>query len=88
MDGGIRRGNDIFKALAIGAKAVGIGRPALWGLSCHGQKGVEKVIQCLKDELEITMKLMGTPTINDIRANMFKTGSGNILIIDDINCRL
>lgn len=66
VDGGIRRGTDIFKCLALGAKCVGIGRPVLYGLACHGQSGVEKVIQLLKDEFAVTMRLMGTRTINDI----------------------
>jgi L-lactate dehydrogenase (cytochrome) len=51
IDGGIRRGTDIFKAMALGATAVGIGRPCLYGLAAYGQAGVEKVIQMLKEEL-------------------------------------
>eukprot|EP00298_Acanthocystis_sp_HF-20_P004855 c15170_g1_i1.p1 GENE.c15170_g1_i1~~c15170_g1_i1.p1 ORF type:complete len:514 (+),score=207.93 c15170_g1_i1:47-1543(+) len=69
IDGGIRRGSDIFKAIALGAKAVGIGRPTLYGLACHGQDGVERVIQILKNELSTCMALMGTPTIADINPN-------------------
>ena len=56
MDGGIRRGTDLFKAIALGAKAVGIGRPVLYGLGSYGQEGVEKVIQILKDELQMVKK--------------------------------
>mmetsp|Transcript_62870 Transcript_62870/g.99811 ORF Transcript_62870/g.99811 Transcript_62870/m.99811 type:complete len:485 (+) Transcript_62870:24-1478(+) len=88
MDGGIRRGSDIFKALAVGAKAVGIGRAALWGLTCYGQEGAQRVIQCLRNELEITMKLMGVTSIEEIRANMYKHADNNMLIVDDIVCRL
>lgn len=47
IDGGVRRGSDIFKALALGAKAVGIGRPIIYGLGCFGQQGVEKVLELL-----------------------------------------
>lgn len=67
IDGGIRRGSDIFKALALGAKAVGIGRPFLYAMSTYGQEGVEKAIDILNDELVMTMRLMGTPTLEDIR---------------------
>eukprot|EP00164_Ancoracysta_twista_P002679 GFYU01003563.1.p1 GENE.GFYU01003563.1~~GFYU01003563.1.p1 ORF type:complete len:498 (+),score=153.23 GFYU01003563.1:29-1495(+) len=73
VDGGIRRGTDIFKAIALGATAVGIGRPVLYGMAAYGQEGVEKVIQLLKDELEMVMRLMGTPTLADIRPEMICT---------------
>ncbi|KAJ9063300.1 hypothetical protein DSO57_1001737 [Entomophthora muscae] len=66
IDGGIRRGSDIFKALALGADAVGIGRPFLYAMSTYGQAGVEKAIDFLADELTMTMRLMGTPLISDI----------------------
>jgi len=70
VDGGIRRGTDIFKAIALGAKGVGIGRPALFAMSAYGVDGVVKLIQLLKDELEMVMRLMGTPTIADIKPEM------------------
>jgi L-lactate dehydrogenase (cytochrome) len=73
IDGGIRRGTDIFKALALGAKGVGIGRPVLYGLASYGQDGVEKVIEILKDELRSTMQLMGTPSLSHIRKDMVLT---------------
>jgi isopentenyl diphosphate isomerase/L-lactate dehydrogenase-like FMN-dependent dehydrogenase len=63
VDSGFRRGTDIFKALAIGADAVAIGRPYLWGLGTFGQEGVETVLDILKRELEIVMKQAGTPTV-------------------------
>ncbi len=66
VDGGIRRGSDIFKALALGAKAVGIGRPTLYGLAGYGQPGVEKVLEILKEELKTTMMLCGTASIQEI----------------------
>lgn len=66
IDGGIRRGSDIFKALALGATAVGIGRPVLYSLAAYGQQGIEKMCTLLKDELTMVMRLMGTPNIADI----------------------
>ena len=66
LDGGVRHGTDIYKALALGAKGVGIGRPYVWGLAAFGQKGVEKVLDILRAELLLTMKQMGTPTVNEI----------------------
>jgi isopentenyl diphosphate isomerase/L-lactate dehydrogenase-like FMN-dependent dehydrogenase len=66
VDGGFRRGTDIYKALASGARGVGIGRPYIWGLSAFGQAGVERVLDILRDELTLTMAQMGTPTIKDI----------------------
>jgi (S)-2-hydroxy-acid oxidase len=66
IDGGIRRGTDIFKALALGATAVGIGRPQAWGLAAFGQQGVEAVIDILDRELNIIMTQAGTPTLANI----------------------
>ena len=62
MDGGVRRGSDAFKALAYGARAVGIGRPYTWGLATFGQEGVERVLEILHAELTMTMRQCGTPT--------------------------
>jgi len=66
IDGGFRRGTDIFKALALGAKAVFIGRPYVWGLSAFGQPGVERVIDLLRAELELVMKQCGVTTVKQI----------------------
>ena len=63
IDSGFRRGTDIYKALAMGASAVGIGRPYIWGLGAFGQAGVERVLDLLNRELLITMQGSGTPTI-------------------------
>merc|ERR1719160_1043690 len=73
VDGGFRRGSDLFKALALGAKAVGIGRPSLVGMAAYGEEGVEKVLQIFKDEMEMHMRLMGTPKIEDITRDMVIT---------------
>lgn len=66
MDGGIRRGSDIFKALALGARAVGIGRPYLWGLSAFGQPGIERVLDILRAELTLIMRQAGAPSVRQI----------------------
>ncbi|KOC18453.1 putative oxidoreductase [Aspergillus flavus AF70] len=66
VDGGIRRGTDVVKALCLGAKAVGIGRPALWGLGVGGVKGVERTLQILLDETKTCMRLLGATTVHDL----------------------
>ncbi|WP_409333559.1 alpha-hydroxy acid oxidase [Cuspidothrix issatschenkoi] len=70
LDGGIRRGTDIVKALAFGAKAVLIGRPVLWGLAVGGQTGVSHIISLLEDELKVAMTLSGCPTLQDIDSSL------------------
>jgi 4-hydroxymandelate oxidase len=67
VDGGFRRGTDIFKALALGASAIAIGRPYLWGLGAFGQPGVEAVLQILRDELQTIMRQAGTLSIREIK---------------------
>ena len=69
VDGGFRRGTDIFKALALGASAVGIGRPYCFGLGAFGQAGVERVLDLLNRELVITMRGSGTTSIAAIGAD-------------------
>jgi isopentenyl diphosphate isomerase/L-lactate dehydrogenase-like FMN-dependent dehydrogenase len=66
IDGGFRRGTDIFKALALGASAVGIGRPYLWGLGAFGQRGVARVIELLRAELGTDMGMAGVAKISQI----------------------
>jgi 4-hydroxymandelate oxidase len=66
LDGGVRRGTDVFKAIALGAAAVGIGRPYISGLSSFGQAGVERVLQILDTELRLAMVGCGTTTLKDI----------------------
>ena len=69
VDGGFRRGVDVFKALAIGADAVCIGRPYLWGLSSFGQQGVEAVLDLLGSELVMMMQQAGTTNLDAINDN-------------------
>jgi isopentenyl diphosphate isomerase/L-lactate dehydrogenase-like FMN-dependent dehydrogenase len=66
LDGGIRRGADVVKAIALGAKAVFIGRPLFWGLALGGEQGVVRVLNILREEIEITMAKCGRPTIASI----------------------
>lgn len=66
LDGGVRRGVHVFQALALGASAVGVGRPVMYGLALGGAAGVTSVLNKLRTELELSMKLGGTPTIADI----------------------
>jgi len=66
VDGGFRRGTDIFKGLALGAKAVGVGRPFLWGLGAFGQAGVDRVLEILQGELKMAMAQCGTQTVSEI----------------------
>lgn len=70
MDGGIRRGTDVLKALALGARAVLVGRPVLWGLAAGGEAGVVRVLQILREELDAAMALCGCPTLKDIDASL------------------
>jgi 4-hydroxymandelate oxidase len=70
LDGGVRRGTDILKALALGARAVMVGRPVLWGLAVDGQAGAERVLELLKSELDLAMALAGTPTLSNITRDL------------------
>ncbi len=72
LDGGIRRGVDILKALALGAKAVLIGRPILWGLAVGGEAGVTHVISLLKDEFDVAIALSGCANLKDIDSSLIK----------------
>ncbi len=63
VDGGFRRGTDIFKALALGATAVGVGRPYIWGLAAFGQEGVEAALGILRRELQMVMRQAGTTAV-------------------------
>ncbi len=75
MDGGIRRGTDVLKALALGARAVLMGRPLFWGLAVDGENGLRSVLQILRDELEIAMGMCGRPTVDSIDVSLLGTVS-------------
>jgi isopentenyl diphosphate isomerase/L-lactate dehydrogenase-like FMN-dependent dehydrogenase len=72
FDGGIRRGTDILKALSLGARAVLVGRPVLWGLAVNGAEGAYQVLEMLRKELELAMALSGRPTLNSIDRTLVK----------------
>jgi isopentenyl diphosphate isomerase/L-lactate dehydrogenase-like FMN-dependent dehydrogenase len=77
LDGGVRRGSDVFKALALGAHAVCIGRPYIWGLAAFGQAGVEQVLDILRNELRIVMQQCGVRSVGEIgRSNVVLKSSG------------
>jgi len=77
MDGGVRRGTDILKALALGARAVLVGRPVLWGLAAGGDAGAANVLRLLRSELDLAMALAGAPTIADVTRDLVRrTPSG------------
>jgi isopentenyl diphosphate isomerase/L-lactate dehydrogenase-like FMN-dependent dehydrogenase len=75
IDGGFRRGTDILKALALGARAVCIARPYLYGLTAFGQRGVERVIELLRTELALDMGLAGVPSLAAINRNLVRIRS-------------
>ncbi|KAJ2612661.1 Hydroxyacid oxidase 1, partial [Coemansia sp. RSA 1365] len=66
LDGGIRRGTDVFKALALGAKAVFLGRPVLWALNYNGEDGVVEMLEIINEELRLAMALTGCVNVSDI----------------------
>ena len=75
VDGGVRRGSDVFKALALGADAVLIGRPVVWGLAYAGEEGVRQVLALLRHELELCMALAGCPSLAAITARSVTTAA-------------
>jgi len=76
VDGGVRRGTDVYKALALGASAVGVGRPHVWGLATFGQQGVERVMDILNLELRLAMVGCGARSIHEISAaSLIDTGA-------------
>jgi (S)-2-hydroxy-acid oxidase len=74
VDSGFRRGSDVFKAIALGARAVAIGRPYLWGLASFGQEGVEAVLAILRAELIEIMQTSGTPSLSEVTTRSVVTG--------------
>ncbi|XP_077534953.1 2-Hydroxyacid oxidase 1-like [Haemaphysalis longicornis] len=70
LDGGVRSGTDVAKALCLGAKAVFMGRPALWGLAYKGKQGVDKVLEILRTELDRAMGLLGCQSLSDLKGDL------------------
>ncbi|HKT39568.1 MAG TPA: alpha-hydroxy-acid oxidizing protein, partial [Ktedonobacterales bacterium] len=68
----VRRGTDVLKALALGARAIFVGRPVLWGLAVAGAEGAQHMLELLRDELELAMALSGRPTLADIDASVVR----------------
>ncbi|KAK3327928.1 mitochondrial cytochrome-like protein b2 [Cercophora scortea] len=79
VDGGVKRGTDVFKALCLGARAVGIGRGALYGLN-YGAEGVRRYVEMLNDELETTMKMCGVTSLDQVHPGLLNTGAVDHLI--------
>jgi isopentenyl diphosphate isomerase/L-lactate dehydrogenase-like FMN-dependent dehydrogenase len=73
MDGGVRRGTDVLKALALGARAVLIGRPYIWGLAVDGESGVVRVLSMLHAELDLAMALCGVTSVDQISRDLIRT---------------
>ena len=74
LDGGVRRGTDVLKALALGARAIFVGRPVLWGLAVDGAAGVRQVLGLLREELELAMVLAGLPNLGSVGADLVRKG--------------
>jgi 4-hydroxymandelate oxidase len=72
LDGGVRRGTDVLKALALGASAVGIGRPVMWGLAVDGEDGVSRVLELLRAEFENAMRCCGVAAIAELHAGFVR----------------
>lgn len=90
IDGGVRRATDVLKAIALGATAVGIGRPMIYAMSTYGEEGVSKLLQILKDEFEMNMRLIGARSIAEVVPSMVDSSAlsnpnGSITMYDE-NC--
>lgn len=89
VDGGVRRATDIIKALCLGARGVGIGRPFLYAMSAYGFEGVDRAMQLLKDEMEMNMRLIGCTSIDQLNPSLVDTRSleshGNGVPVDNLS---
>jgi 4-hydroxymandelate oxidase len=70
MDGGVRRGTDVLIALALGARAVLLGRPVLWGLAVGGETGAARVLELLRDEVDLALALAGCTSPAEVRPDL------------------
>jgi len=77
LDGGVRRGTDVVKALSLGARACMIGRPMLYGLGASGQAGVERSIEILQNEIDRALALLGRPTLADLDRTAVRMAGGH-----------
>ena len=82
VDGGIRRGSDVVKAIALGAKAVLVGRPYLYGLAAAGRPGVEQVLDILSDEMARTLVLLGCPGVDDLDPSWLQATESGFALTD------
>ena len=73
LDGGVTRGTDVLKALALGARAVFVGRPSIWGLAHSGEEGVFSVLQLLRDEFKMAMQLSGVVRVEDLKPGLVRS---------------
>lgn len=76
LDGGVRRGTDVVKALALGAAAVGVGRPIVWGLAAAGEQGALRVLELLREELDHTVALCGARSLADLTPDLVRPAAG------------
>ena len=83
IDSGVRRGGDVFKALALGADAVGIGRPYVWGLGAFGEDGVDRVIELMMAELRMVMRQTRTYSIDQISPRFVMEAKNSIMTRDN-----
>ena len=72
LDGGVTRGTDALKAVALGARAVFVGRPVLWGLAHSGEQGVVDAMNLLRNEFYLAMQLMGVTSVNELKPSMIR----------------
>ncbi|KAK4172347.1 putative cytochrome b2, mitochondrial precursor [Triangularia setosa] len=84
IDGGVRRGTDVFKALCLGARGVGIGRGVLWALGGYGREGVERYVEILNDELVTTMKMCGVTSLKELHPGLVNTRAVDHLVPDKV----
>ena len=87
IDGGIRSGSDILKAIILGADAVLIGRPILWGLAVGGKQGAQRVLDCLKQELLLAMRLVGCHSLSEVKNNRSSLVLSNRTFLGNLNAR-